>query len=137
MEMTKILLLTHGEWGQALINSVRMIMGETDGVVAIPLMPEETLTDYYQKVRGELDVNPRALVITDLFGGTPSNVAARLSQDFPIQVIAGLNAPMLMDAIMTRTLAIDDADRSARIVETGSTSCLNVVNKIKANMGKE
>lgn len=137
MEINKILLLTHGEWGQALIKSVRMIIGETEGVVAIPLLPEETLNDYYLKVRGQLDDHPRALVFTDLFGGTPSNVAARLSQDFPIQVIAGLNAPMLMEAMMTRNADMDDADRSARIVEIGSTSCLNVVNKIKENMGRE
>lgn len=137
MEINKILLLTHGEWGQALIKSVRMIMGETEGVVAVPLLPEETLNDYYEKVRAQLDDSPRSLVFTDLFGGTPSNVAARLSQDFPIQVIAGLNAPMLMEAMMTRNLQVSDVDRSARIVEIGSASCLDVVSKIKTNMGKE
>ncbi|EFH3299190.1 PTS fructose transporter subunit IIA [Escherichia coli] len=108
--LPEILLLTHGGWGLQLCNSLRMVMGEIEAVVKT--MPEGSL------------------IVTDFIGGTTSNVAARLSADYPVAVISGLNASLLLEALDKRehgplTACVAD------LVEAGRNSCLDVVSHIR------
>ncbi|QBH96940.1 PTS fructose transporter subunit IIA [Limnobaculum zhutongyuii] len=133
----QILLLTHGGWGAQLRESVRMVIGETDGVFDIALMPVDTLDEFYQKVKQQVSVMPAgSVILTDFIGGTTSNVAARLSADYQIGVISGLNATLLLAAIDLRdrgalTDAIDE------LVELGQKSCIDVVKHIKSITSEE
>ncbi len=128
----EILLLTHGGWGQQLRESVRMVIGEVEGVSDIALMPVDTLDEFYQKVKLQVSGMPEgSVILTDFIGGTTSNVAARLSVDHPISVVSGLNATLLLAAIDLReqgTLggSIDE------LVELGQKSCIDVVKHIKS-----
>ena len=82
--LPEILLLTHGGWGLQLCNSLRMVMGEIEGVTEIALMPVDTLGEFYQRVEAVVKTMPEgSLIVTDFIGGTTSNVAARLSADYP------------------------------------------------------
>lgn len=68
--------------------------------------------------------------MTDFIGGTTSNVAARLSADYPVAVISGLNASLLLEALDKRehgplTACVAD------LVEAGRNSCLDVVSHIR------
>ena len=98
--LPEILLLTHGGWGLQLCNSLRMVMGEIEGVTEIALMPVDTLGEFYQRVEAVVKTMPEgSLIVTDFIGGTTSNVAARLSADYPVAVISGLNASLLLAAL--------------------------------------
>ncbi|EPJ5403432.1 PTS sugar transporter subunit IIA, partial [Klebsiella aerogenes] len=102
-QLPQILLLTHGGWGTQLCDSLRMVTGEIAGVSEIALMPVDTLGEFYQRVEAAVQAMPAgSLILTDFLGGTTSNVAARLSADYPIAVVCGLNASLLLEALDLR-----------------------------------
>ncbi|AKE60674.1 PTS sugar transporter subunit IIA [Citrobacter farmeri] len=129
--LPEILLLTHGGWGQQLCNSLRMVMGEIKGVTEIALMPVDTLGEFYQRVEDVVKTMPDgSLILTDFVGGTTSNVAARLSADYPVAVVSGLNASLLLEALDRRehgslTICVNE------LVEAGRSSCLDVVAHVR------
>lgn len=132
----EILLLTHGGWGEHLIGSLKMIWGSTDRVSEIPLMAQYTFDEYFEKVRGKVaQMAEHSLIITDLFGGTTSNVSARLSRDYNIQVISGLNAPMLLEAMMSID-SLDDPHTLQRVIAVSQEGCKDVVGEIRASFKK-
>lgn len=103
MEKEPILILTHNGWGQALIKSVRMIVGEIKDVYEVPLQAEDSLADYIARVKEQIDQlqwSKHLLILTDIKGGTPSNVALRISKDYQVITISGLCASMLLEAVM-------------------------------------
>ncbi|WP_340470854.1 PTS sugar transporter subunit IIA [Lacticaseibacillus paracasei] len=109
----KIILLTHKGWGGGLIKSMGMLVGKTINVIDIPLMPSETLVNYISLVKeSSKDVNENTLVLTDIPGGTTSNVALRLTREYPWKIISGVNALMLVEAIMHQ-----DEDLSLNVLD--------------------
>lgn len=103
MEKEPILILTHNGWGQALVKSVRMIVGEIKDVYEVPLQAEDSLADYIARVKEQIDQlhwSKNLLILTDIKGGTPSNVALRISKDYEVIAISGLCASMLLEAVM-------------------------------------
>lgn len=129
--LSQILLLTHGGWGQSLCNSLRMVIGEFAGVTEIALMPVDTLSEFYQRVEAVVKTLPEgSLILTDFIGGTTSNVAARLSADYPLAVIAGLNATLLLTALDLREQGPLSAS-VAVLVDAGRSSCLDVAAHVR------
>lgn len=103
MEKQPIILLTHGGWGEHLVQSMKMIVGTVEDVYEVPLAPEDNLTEYIIRVEEQikkLKWTDKLLILTDIKGGTTSNVALRLSRNYPILAISGLNSAILLEAIM-------------------------------------
>lgn len=99
----EILLLTHGGWGQVLTEKLTMIVGPVEGVTEISLESTDSPESYMKRVEKKLNKMPSdCLVITDIAGGTPSNVALQLSRKFNIHILSGLNSIMLIEAIMKK-----------------------------------
>ena len=129
--LTQILQLTHGGWGQQHCNSLCMVTGEIKGVTEIALMPVDTLGEFYQRVEAVVKTLPEgSLFLTDFIGGTTSNVAARLSADYPVAVISGLNASLLLEALDKREQGPLSAC-VAELVEAARSSCLDVVAHVR------
>lgn len=124
MEQNKILILTHGRFGEELVKSAEMIVGEIKNIKVFSLMPEMSAEDYRNKVADYLkEVDNEVISLVDLFGGTPSNTVAALSQKFDIEIISGLNLPMLLEVYMNLSekstkeladLAIDTLNSSGK-----------------------
>ncbi|MGH1831559.1 PTS sugar transporter subunit IIA [Enterococcus gilvus] len=103
MEKEPILILTHNGWGLELLKSVQMIVGQISNVHEVALNAEDSLPDYLERVKGQIDQlkwTDKLLILTDIKGGTPSNVALRLSKDYEVVTISGLCASMLLEAVM-------------------------------------
>ena len=103
----RILLLTHGGWGTSLLKSIEMIIGKVSFVDEIALEPNFLMDEYRAYVEQYLQTQLSSIakpvhitIFTDMFGGTPTNVAALVSRehDMKIHVITGLNAPLLLEA---------------------------------------
>ena len=108
----KIILLTHGDWGKTLKSSVEMILGKADFVSAVALTPEMLLAEFRQAVEAailaevkkaqEKHVLLHITLMTDVFGGTPTNVAAVIAKEREdcawVSEITGLNCPLLIEA---------------------------------------
>lgn len=98
-----ILILTHNGWGLELLKSVQMIVGEISNVHEVALNAEDSLPEYLKRVKTQieqLEWQENLLILTDIKGGTPSNVALRLSKDYKVVAISGLCASMLLEAVM-------------------------------------
>ncbi|TCS76159.1 PTS sugar transporter subunit IIA [Pectinatus cerevisiiphilus] len=99
----KIILASHGQLAKELINSAEMICGKQEEVSIIEFIPGEDLCKLKQKFSECMDDSAESLIITDVFGGTPYNVAAGIAlQNEHCLTIAGASLPMLLDVFMLR-----------------------------------
>jgi PTS system mannose-specific IIA component len=107
-----ILLVTHGEVGDTLLRAAMEVLG----VCPLPTCvlpapagcdPEVVYTQAKQALR-ELDSGDGVLVLTDLYGSTPSNIACRLRSKARIRVVSGLNLPMLIRVLNYPSLDLDE-----------------------------
>ena len=106
-----ILLLTHELMGAQLIATARRILGNlslTVDACAIPPGSEidSALRDVASRVRA-LDTGDGVLVLTDVFGATPCNVAQRLVDGVNSRLVTGVNLPMLLRAVSYRAENLD------------------------------
>ncbi|MFD1446796.1 PTS sugar transporter subunit IIA [Oceanobacillus profundus] len=106
---SEILLLTHGGWGETLMDKLTMIIGQIKGVSEIALNPSDTPEDFLKKVEQKIKKMPaNSLIITDIAGGTTSNAALKLSQKYKIHILSGLSAIMLIEAIIRQNRPFTD-----------------------------
>ncbi len=104
-----ILILTHNEIGQAMIDTARSMMAEKSidvNCLSIPanLKPED-LGYYADRIRNEikhLNSNHGILILCDICGATPNNLARYFADQEDIRIISGLNLPMLLRVLNYR-----------------------------------
>lgn len=97
--MIGVLILTHGGVAPELLASARVIAGELDNFHALALPWTDGSEEVQLKIRDllpSIDRGQGVLILTDIFGGTPSNVAMGLRVPHRIEVIAGVNLPMVV-----------------------------------------
>ena len=107
-----VVIVGHGQLPAAHLATVEMLMGETEGAVAFGLEAGETPDDLVARVTHELDAQPGrpCLLLVDLFGGSPATAVAGLFERYAnLQVVTGLNLPMLLEVLLQR----DGTDASA------------------------
>ena len=103
MKKVGIVLMTHGNFGQELLASAELIMGELKDVYSISLEAEKEPMELMEELRVILDNGmEQYIILADLFGGTPCNVAAGFSLKENVIVLSGVNLPMLVEAEMAR-----------------------------------
>ncbi len=94
-----LLIITHGEIGQSLLDTAIAVLGTCPLQTRTLSVPMASDTDAVEAEArrhvAELDQGDGVLVLTDLFGSTPSNIACRLRAD-KVAVVAGTNLPMLV-----------------------------------------
>jgi PTS system ascorbate-specific IIA component len=101
-----VLVVTHGAIGETLLTSAEQILGAKQARVAALGVsrhddPEEVLARA-QKLAAQLDDGEGLLVLTDMFGATPCNVASRLLADGRVEGVAGVSLPMLVRVLSGR-----------------------------------
>ena len=125
----KIILMTHGRVGEQMIEGLKMIVGITDEVYAVPLLPGMTVEEFMGQVSSLLEGQEEpSLLLVDMFGGTPSNCAGALSSKYSVEVISGVNIPMLIEAVQIRGMYSGEELRQ-HLVEAGVTG-INDLSKI-------
>lgn len=132
--MIQILVTTHGALAQELVKTTALIMGDQPELEYISLEVHEGIEDLQRKITAMLKPEG-CLMLVDMFGGTPSNVALALSQQYPIRVLAGANLPMLIEALTHRALM--DIDQLARFVEEKGKKSIFYANQILLNCNCE
>jgi mannose/fructose/sorbose-specific phosphotransferase system IIA component len=102
--MINILIVSHADLGPALIRAAEMIVGPIEAISAVPLLPDESPEGFGEKLDAALEEieGEEALVLIDLFGGTPYNVAARHVLKDNVECLTGVNLPMLLELAMSR-----------------------------------
>jgi PTS system mannose-specific IIA component len=104
--MIGIVLATHGELGRALIGAMEMIVGSQPLVAALSLQIADRLEDATSRLQEALagaDEGDGVMVLTDMLGGTPSNLCLALIGGVrPVEVVSGVSLPMLLKAVQAR-----------------------------------
>ena len=105
--MSKVLLLSHAYFSQEAYNAIQLIMGKVDERVSYLTLPYGVDIDQYQKQieqKVEEAGKEGILILTDLFGGSPFMVSARVYQKYhdtkPMEIVTGLNLPMLAELMV-------------------------------------
>lgn len=99
MDTPWIFLLTHGGWGNALLESAAMIIGEVQNAESYPLFPLDALKDYMERIEKRiLALDCNVILIADLFGGTTSNVAMYMAKKYGVPALSGLDMAVLAAA---------------------------------------
>jgi PTS system mannose-specific IIA component len=110
--MIGLVLVTHGRLADEFVTAMVHVVGPQERVAAIAIGPEDDMESRRQDIAAAIatvDVGRGVIVLTDLFGGTPSNLAISLMQRGRVEVIAGMNLPML--------IRLGSARKSMQVVE--------------------
>ncbi|MDB5685163.1 MAG: fructose transporter subunit [Sphingomonas bacterium] len=97
--MIGLVLVTHGRLAAEFVTAMEHVVGPQERIEAICIGPDDDMearrADIATAVRA-VDAGSGVILLTDLFGGTPSNLAISLMEPGRIEVIAGINLPMLI-----------------------------------------
>ena len=116
--MIGLVLVTHGRLADEFVIAMEHVVGKQDQVATIAIGPEDDMeirrADIAEAI-ARVDSGAGVIVLTDLFGGTPSNLAISLMDRGRVEVIAGMNLPMLIRLGSARkAMKVADAVAAAR-----------------------
>ncbi|PSJ62168.1 PTS sugar transporter subunit IIA [Pseudaminobacter soli (ex Li et al. 2025)] len=120
--MIGLVLVTHGQLAAEFRNAVEHVVGPQDYFETIAIGPDDDMEqrrrDIVEAV-ARTDTGSGVVVLTDMFGGTPSNLAISVMEAGRVEVIAGMNLPMLIKLSSVRksddmSLALDEAQAAGR-----------------------
>ncbi|MBY6917682.1 PTS mannose transporter subunit IIAB [Clostridium botulinum] len=128
--MVGIILASHGEFANGIMQSGKMIFGEQANVKAVTLLPSEGPDDLKAKMKDAIasfENQDEVLFLVDLWGGTPFNQANGLFQEHKDKwaIVAGLNLPMLIEAYGAR-LSMESAQEIASYILTSAKEGVKV-----------
>lgn len=126
--MIGIMVVSHEPLGTALIRCTRHIFGRLPPqLAALDVIPDENTDEACAAARElvlRINDGSGVLVLTDVYGATPSRIASSLAEPMRVEVVAGVNLPMLCKAIGNRRLPLDELMQ--RLVESGRNAIFAV-----------
>jgi PTS system mannose-specific IIA component len=103
--MIGLLIISHCEVGKEFLNAAELIVGSLESADAISITQltesKEMLTSISRKIK-ELDSGQGVLILTDMFGGTPSNLSLSFLKEEMVEVLTGVNLPMVIAVAQDR-----------------------------------
>lgn len=103
--MVGVVICTHGGLAKSLVDTAVEVLGTLQNVEAAVLPSqgtEDELMDRLKAAVNAVDLGDGVLVLVDIFGGTPSNLSLKLARHRLIEVVAGVNLPMVFKAVENR-----------------------------------
>ena len=107
--MIGVVLVTHGSVGRSLLEAAAWIAGSAlEHVVNVPMNPDHSPDDQAKRISDAVaSFAAGAVILTDLFGGTPQNLALTLLDEGRVDVVSGVNLPMLLGITAARSQSRD------------------------------
>lgn len=116
--MIGLILVTHGKLADEFVNAMQHVVGRQEAVATVCIGPNDDMEARRQEIAAAVeavDSGAGVIILTDLFGGTPSNLAISLMKQGKVEVIAGINLPMLIRLAKARTcMDLSKATEAAR-----------------------
>ncbi len=110
--MIGIILVTHGRLGSEFLSILNHMMQEQSGIEAFGLGVGEDLEKFKKKIADavhRLDQGNGVIILTDIFGGSPSTLVNKFRIPNKIEIISGLNLPMLLTLAQNRNKSLEEA----------------------------
>ena len=134
--MIGVVLVTHGALARAFVAALEHVVGPQKNVVAVCIEAEDDMEarrrEILEAVRSVND-GDGVVLMTDMFGGTPSNLAISVMKETDVEVITGVNLPMLIKFASQR----DDATLASLVVavQEAGRKYINVASSLLADAG--
>ena len=103
--MIGALIVTHGNLAHELLNAARQIEADVSGMQAVPLEWNDTVDEAREKIREALETmtaRSGVIIFTDMFGGTPSNISLSFLEEGRVEIVTGVNLPMVVKFAMLK-----------------------------------
>jgi PTS system mannose-specific IIA component len=119
------LIVTHGNLANELLNAARQIESTVGVIEAVPLEWTDSVDEAREKIRLALErvgTDNGVIIFTDMFGGTPSNISLSFLEKDRVEIITGVNLPMIVKFAMLQQDGTDLTALAHTISERGSKS---------------
>jgi mannose PTS system EIIA component len=126
--MIGIVLVTHGALAIEFKSALEHVVGPQENCETISIGPEDDMQQRREDILlavDAVDSGEGVIILTDMFGGTPSNLAISVMQNRDVEVIAGVNLPML-----ARVRAEKPIKEAVRIAAEAGRKYINVANDV-------
>ena len=129
--MIGILIVTHKELAEALISVCDLILGHQEGTLALSLDPDappEASRQQIERSLARVNNGDGVIILTDMLGGTPSNLTLPFLQEGKVEVVFGVNLPMLMKLAQIRHLK--DLEEMAQALKQSGQKGIAVASEV-------
>lgn len=125
--MQNIILISHGSMAEGVKASLEMIVGKQDHVHAVALTPDGDNRQFEEELLKKMKaLNGSSLIIADLLGGTPCNVAlSNYLESENVEIIAGMSLPLVIEATLNSTATVKE------LIQAATTGIVDVKQKMK------
>jgi PTS system mannose-specific IIA component len=126
-----LLIVTHGRLADELEKAARRIVGRVPTLASISLDWDDDVVDARRRIEegiSRVAVDGRVLILTDMFGGTPSNVALSLLDPGRVDIVTGVNLPMLIKFANLHT--VDGFDETVRRIAQQGRDAIQVASEV-------
>ena len=129
--MVGMLVVTHRRLAEELIDTAELIVGKIDNCVGLSLDPDLPVDELRQQITNamnEVDDGDGVIVLTDMFGGTPSNLSLSFLNYKGVEVVTGVNLPMLLKLAHSRE--DEKVEELARVVKDYGRRSISLASEI-------
>ncbi len=129
--MIGLVLVTHGRLAEEFVHALEHVVGRQEHLIAVSIGPDDKMevrrADIAVAVKA-VDSGEGVIILTDMFGGTPSNLAISLLQEGRVEVVAGLNLPMLVKLVRVRKDS--NLHKAAAAAQDAGRKYINIASQI-------
>lgn len=114
--MIGIVIVAHGGLAAEYLSAVEHVVGTQKGILAIAIAPDDDRSEKQDEIcdaADEVDVGKGVVIVTDMFGGSPSNLSLRACSPENRRILYGANLPMLVKLAKSRKKSVPDAVAAA------------------------
>src|SRR5436853_3340053 len=137
-ELIGALIVTHGNLAYELLNAAQKIESNVGVIEAVPLEWTDSVDEAREKIRQALDrigTDDGVIIFTDMFGGTPSNISLSFLEKDRVEIITGVNLPMI---VKFATLLQDGKDLTAlaHVISEKGSKAIRVASELLTAAGR-
>ena len=129
--MIGVVVVSHAKIAKELLEVVQHIVGPQEKIIAISIYPEDDMKKKRQEIIDavkNVDSGKGVVVLTDMFGGTPSNLAISVMEKEKVEVVAGVNLPMLIKLASVRHE--NNIEKAVASAQESGRKYINVASKL-------
>lgn len=129
--MIGMVIVTHGRLAAEFLGALEHVVGPQSNIETVCIGPDDDMEVRRKEIQQAVqavDSGDGVLILTDMFGGTPSNLAISILEKGKTEVLAGINLPMLIKLVSVREAA--SLDEAAAAAEEASKKYINIASKV-------
>lgn len=118
--MEKVIIITHGNYGEEIIKSIEMIAGKQENAYSFSINEGTNIEKIKKEVEDLIDDETYIYIFVDIYGGSPFNIAINFLSKEKVHVVSGFNMPMILEFFVNRNrnvnTMIEDSKKSIMYV---------------------